>query len=126
MPQPFEWTLVARRPVDLDVAPPPVAHHCLDSTLVTDHALVLRALHRLEQSAMHEPEMIAVTVVLGQHLPVGRAAMLDPASGQLDLPLGRKIAGAIDQRGGGAEVLGKGAAVGAEAREDEATIARHA
>src|SRR4029434_1995076 len=88
--------------------------------------MVPRTLHRLEEGAMHEPEMIAVAVVLGQHLPVGRAAMLDPASGQLDLPLGREIAGAIDQPGGGAEVLGKRAAVGAEAREDEATIARHA
>ena len=75
---------------------------------------------------MHETEMIAVAVVLGQHLPVGRAAMLDPASGQLDLPSGREIAGAIDQSGGGAEVLGKRAAVGAEAREDEAAIAPHA
>src|SRR5262249_34742939 len=75
---------------------------------------------------VHEAEMIAVAVVLGERLPVGGAAMLHPAGGELDLAVGREIAGAIDQPGRRPEVLVERDASRAKAREDEAAIARHA
>src|SRR5262249_58541946 len=105
--QPLEGPLVARRPIDLDVAAAPVAYHRLDGALVPHHTLVLRAPHRLEQGEMDEAQVIAVAVVLGEHLPVGGTAMPDPARGELDLALRREIAGAVDEpRGRDQEQLG--------------------
>ena len=75
---------------------------------------------------MHEAQVIAVAVVLGQRLPVGRAAMLHPARGQLDLPRGGEIARAVDQPGRGPQVLEERDAGRRERREDEAPVARHA
>lgn len=72
------------------------------------------------------PWVVAVAVVLGEHLPVGRAAVLHPPRRQLDLALGRQVAGAIDERDGPAEVLVERDPVGAEAREHEAAAARDA
>ena len=104
--QPLEGALVAGRPVDLDVAVAPVAHDRLDRPLVAHDALVLRA-YGAEQRAVHEAEMVAVTVVLGQRLPVRRAAMLHPAGGELDLAGRREIARAIDQPGRRSQMLGE-------------------
>src|SRR5205823_8533042 len=100
--EPLEWLLVAGRPVDLDVPATPVADDRLDGALVADHPLILGVPHGLEQRLVHEAEMIAVAVVLRQHLPIGRAMMPDPASGQLDRAVGRQIARAVDELPGGA------------------------
>src|SRR5215468_1158363 len=124
--QPLEGPLVARRPIDLDVAAAPVAYHRLDGALVPHHTLVLRAPHRLEQGEMDEAQVIAVAVVLGEHLPVGGTAMPDPARGELDLAFRREIAGAVDEPCGGTKMLGEGNALGVEAREHEAAIGLHA
>src|SRR5262245_59221292 len=85
--EPLERALVAWRPVDLDVAVTPVPHDRFDRPLVANDALVLRA-HGAEECLMDEPEMVAVAVVLGQRLPVRRAAMLYPAGSELDLAVG--------------------------------------
>ena len=122
--EPLEGLLEAGRPVDLDVAIAPVAHHRLDAPFLADHPVILRP-DRLPQGQVDEAEVIAVEVVLGQHLPVGRAAMLDPARRQLDLAFGRQVAGPVDQPRGGAEMLFERDPVGAEAGEDEAAVAGH-
>src|SRR5438477_269631 len=93
-----------------------IRHDGLDGALIPDHALILR-LDRPEQRSMDEPEVVAVAVVLGQHLPVGGAAMLHPPRGQHDLALGRQVAGTIDQRHGLAEMFLERDAVQAQARE---------
>ena len=69
--QPLERPLVAGRPVDLDVPAAPVADHRLDRPLVAHHALILGA-DGAEEREMDEAQVIAVAVVLGEHLPVGR------------------------------------------------------
>src|SRR6266545_1775924 len=74
---------------------------------------------------MDEAEMVAVAVVLGQRLPVGGAAMLHPAGRELDFASGGQVAGAVDQSGGGPEMLGERNPLPAEAGEDEAPVARH-
>src|SRR5215475_2685774 len=84
--EPLEGLLEAGRPVDLDVTLTPVAHHGLDAALLADHPLVLGA-YRLPQGEVDEAQVVPIEVVLGQHFPVGGAAMLDPARGQLDLAL---------------------------------------
>jgi hypothetical protein len=101
----------------------PVARDRLDGALVADHALVLRVADGLEQRQVYDAQVIAVAVVLGQHLPVGGAAMLHPAGGELDPAFRREVAGAVDQLRGRAEVLRERDAPLAEAREDEAAIA---
>ncbi len=123
--EPLEVPLVAGRPVDLDVPVAPVADDGLDGALVADDGLVLRP-DGAKQRAVDEPEVVAVAVVLGEHLPVRRAAVLHPSRGQRDLTLGREIARAVDQLHGLAEVLLERDAVGAQAREDEPAVAGHA
>src|SRR5262249_599301 len=85
--EPLEVALIARGPVDLDMAAAPVAYDGLDRTLLAHHGLVLGP-DRLEERAMHEAQVITVAVVLGQHLPVRGAPMLHPAGRQRDLALG--------------------------------------
>src|SRR5207249_9450923 len=113
--EPLEGAVVGGRPVDLGVAVAPVAHHALDALLVAGETVVLRA-DRLEERYVDEPEVIPVEIVLGQHLPVRRAAVLDPPGRELDFALRREIAGAGDQAGGDAEGLleleARGAPVG--------------
>jgi hypothetical protein len=122
--EPLERPLVAGGPVDLDVSAAPVTDDRLDRLLLAHHALVLRA-HRLEQRLVYETEVIAVAVVLGQHLPVGRAAVLHPARRQLDLAGRRQVARPVDQPGGRAQVVGEARPLRAQAREHEAAVARH-
>lgn len=124
-PEPFERPLIAGRPVDLDVPAAPVADHRLDRALVTHDPLILRP-DRPEQRRVDEAQVIAVAVVLGEHLPVGETAMLHPARGQLHLAGGRQVAGSVDEAGRRAQVLGKRDAVGGEAGEDEAPVGAHA
>src|SRR5206468_4107872 len=123
--EPLEGAVVGGRPVDLGVAVAPVARHALDALLVAGETVVLRA-DRLEERHVDEPEVIPVEIVLGQHLPVRRAAVLDPPGRELDFALRREIAGAVDQAGGDAEVLLERDARRPQAGEDEAAIAAHA
>src|SRR5262250_1394339 len=119
--EPLEWALVSRGPVDLDVAVAPVADHGFDGLLLADHPLILRA-DRPEERHVDEAQMVAVAVVLGEHLPVGGAAVLHPAGGQLDPPDRREVARAVDQLRRTAQMLGKGGPAGGEAGEHKPAV----
>jgi hypothetical protein len=56
---------------------------------------------------VHELRVVAVRLVLQEHLPVGSHLVLQPAARQLDGAGGGEVHEAVERVGGRAEVLGE-------------------
>ena len=84
------------------------------------------AVGRAEDRGVHELRVVAVGLVLEEHLPVGPDLVLQPPGRQLDLVLRRQPGQAVEHRGRRAQVLGETRPLRGETPEHEAVDARHA